>query len=88
MFISIKQDFICARSVGPFGPPKEEKGAQYMLFPGMRIFPSSGTHFFRENSLFQLFQCFPPTYFLSFEEKGVILGGGIFFNPRVVRVLH
>ena len=26
MSISIKQYFICARSVGPFGPPEEEKG--------------------------------------------------------------
>ena len=32
MSISIKEDFICARSVGPFGPPKEEKGVQHMFF--------------------------------------------------------
>ena len=32
MSISIKQDFICARSVGPFGPPGEEKGAKHMFF--------------------------------------------------------
>ena len=28
----IKQDFICARSVGPFGPPEEEKGVKHMFF--------------------------------------------------------
>ena len=32
MSISIKQCFICARSVGPFGPPKEEKGVKHMFF--------------------------------------------------------
>ena len=32
MPISIKQYFICARSVGPFGPPQEEKGVKYMFF--------------------------------------------------------
>ena len=31
MSISIKQDFICARSVGPFGPPQEEKGVKHMF---------------------------------------------------------
>ena len=28
----IKQDFICARSVGPFGPPEEEKGIKHLFF--------------------------------------------------------
>ena len=32
MSISIKQDVICARSVGPFGPPEEEKGVKHMFF--------------------------------------------------------
>ena len=33
MSISIKQDFICARSVGPFGPPEEEKGVNTRVLP-------------------------------------------------------
>ena len=37
MSISIKQDFICARSVGPFGSPEEEKGAQHMFFLFLEI---------------------------------------------------
>ena len=32
MSISIKQDFICARSIGPFGPPEEEKGVKHIFF--------------------------------------------------------
>ena len=32
MSISIKQYFICASSVGPFGPPEEEKGVKHMFF--------------------------------------------------------
>ena len=32
MSIAIKPDFICARSVRPFGLPTEEKGAQHMFF--------------------------------------------------------
>ena len=31
MSISIKQDFRCARSVGPFGPPEQE-GVKHMFF--------------------------------------------------------
>ena len=29
---SIKQYFICARSVGKVGPPEEEKGVKHMFF--------------------------------------------------------
>ena len=32
MSTSIKQYFIGARSVGPFGPPEEQKGVQHMFF--------------------------------------------------------
>ena len=32
MSISIKQYFICGRSIGPFGPPEEEKGVKHVLF--------------------------------------------------------
>ena len=32
MSISIKQDFIWARSVGLFGPPEEEKGVKHTFF--------------------------------------------------------
>ena len=32
MSISITQYFICARSVGPFGPPEKEKGVKRMFF--------------------------------------------------------
>ena len=31
MSISIKQYFICARSVGPFDPPEEEKGVKHIF---------------------------------------------------------
>ena len=33
MSIAIKQDFSCARSVGRFGPPEEEKGVNTHVLP-------------------------------------------------------
>ena len=32
MSIFIEQSFVYARSVGPFGPPEEEKGVKHMFF--------------------------------------------------------
>ena len=33
---SVKQDFICARSVGPFGPPEDEKGVLRNIYSSLR----------------------------------------------------
>ena len=33
---------VCSRSVGPFGPPKQEKGVQHFFFPFLDILFFSG----------------------------------------------